>query len=970
MRLPPRLFTRRTSSIPRNLQNTSQYFKCPGNAKNGGGGGGNIAVLIDAENIQNPNMKSLMTEVAKHGKASVRRIYGDWTNLRMSTWKKSVLLHSLVPIQQFAHTSGKNSSNGAMMVDAMDLLYTGCFSHFALVTSDSDFTRLASRIREQGVTVLGFGNKHNTHWSFITACDEFAYLNTSSAQSEKKKEEATVYSKALLGDAGTAITTVTEPIITPAALDTLRIAITNSHPYPGEGSYVDLGAVGFYLLALSPGLTPYNWYGYSRLRDFALASGIVESKTVGSLTLVRLTEKRRDTITPSVITTEPPKPVPPPPPIEENPAITDVKQLGPAALESIRRAIIHLDPRNKEDPCVELPVLGRYLQTKLSPPVHFQDYGYPSLRQFVRGLGIVELERMNGLTFVRLKDMHKTITTTTKPLTPRPTSPFEETPPLKLKPIDQAALEAIRLAITKNLRGDEDSFVSLDRVSNDHLTRLSPNLHYRNYGYSRMSDFLEASGIVELRIEATTAWIRLKDRPSNALTTTTTTATEPPTLQLTSPFEKENPTPTTPGFKSLDQAAVESIRTTITKTLQDGEEDSFITLARFSRHYKAEQPDLHYRNYGFCRLSEFLLASGIVELKTEDTTTSVRLKNRRGRDTPITTATEDSPLVPIPFDAAALEAIRRAIFASPPYKGGSFVKISDVKNWLLEQSPDLTPGNYGYVRLRDFILASGIVEMHEMRSAVLVRLWDRCELGTTAKREKERKMRLMMMKDERGSKNGKPLTVKDGSRDYGLLRPLVVARDDRHRRETKLESEDARGHETLLATKDGHGHEHMTSLALVSLGDVHEHEMVLAKKDDHGTLPVLVSSGDSKGHEHETPLALKDERKNGQMTSSVLVSPKHYHGHEHEHEQQGIGMPLTLDYGPEPEPETSLATKDEHKPGVENGLETSSPSTDEPEPELESSLAPETEPEPEPEGKPETTPLASLARSFFFSESR
>jgi hypothetical protein len=169
-----------------------------------------------------------------------------------------------------------------------------------------------------------------------------------------------------------------------------------------------------------------------------------------------------------------------------------------------------------------------------------------------------------------------------------------------------------------------------------------------------------------------------------------------------------------------------------------------------------------------------------------------------------------------------------------------------------------------------------------------------------------------------------------------------------------LESEDARGHETLLATKDGHGHEHMTSLALVSLGDVHEHEMVLAKKDDHGTLPVLVSSGDSKGHEHETPLALKDERKNGQMTSSVVVSPKHYHGHEHEHEQQGIGMPLTLDYGPEPEPETSLATKDEHKPGVENGLETSSPSTD----------------EPEPEGKPETTPLASLARSFFFSESR
>jgi hypothetical protein len=118
-----------------------------------------------------------MTEVTKDGTADVRRIYGDWTNPSMKIWRDGILRHAVVPIQQFAYAGGKNSSDGAMMVDAMDLLYSDRFSRFCLVTSDSDFTRLATRIREQGLSVHGFGNKHVTHHALVAAYNKFSYLS-------------------------------------------------------------------------------------------------------------------------------------------------------------------------------------------------------------------------------------------------------------------------------------------------------------------------------------------------------------------------------------------------------------------------------------------------------------------------------------------------------------------------------------------------------------------------------------------------------------------------------------------------------------------------------------------------------------------------------------------------------------------------------------------------------------------------
>ena len=133
-----------------------------------------LAVLIDADNAQASIIDGLLAEVAKFGIASVKRIYGDWTQPQLGSWKKILLEHSIVPVQQFGYTKGKNATDSALIIDAMDLLYTGRFDGFCLVSSDSDFTRLASRLREQGLLVYGFGER-KTPEPFVAACDKFVY---------------------------------------------------------------------------------------------------------------------------------------------------------------------------------------------------------------------------------------------------------------------------------------------------------------------------------------------------------------------------------------------------------------------------------------------------------------------------------------------------------------------------------------------------------------------------------------------------------------------------------------------------------------------------------------------------------------------------------------------------------------------------------------------------------------------------
>jgi len=133
-----------------------------------------LAVLIDADNAQPSIIEGLLAEVARFGTASVRRIYGDWTSTRLTSWKKTLLQYSIQPVQQFGYTQGKNATDSALIIDAMDLMYTRRFDGFCLVSSDSDFTRLAVRLREEGLVVYGFGEK-KTPEPFVQACDKFIY---------------------------------------------------------------------------------------------------------------------------------------------------------------------------------------------------------------------------------------------------------------------------------------------------------------------------------------------------------------------------------------------------------------------------------------------------------------------------------------------------------------------------------------------------------------------------------------------------------------------------------------------------------------------------------------------------------------------------------------------------------------------------------------------------------------------------
>ena len=146
----------------------------------------NLAVLIDGDNIPSAHVKEMMEEIAKYGNPTIKRIYGDWTSPHLSKWKNLLLENAITPIQQYAYTTGKNATDSAMIIDAMDILYSEKVSGFCLVSSDSDFTKLATRLREAGMQVIGIGEKKTPN-PFIVACDKFIYIEIIRNQTEKKE---------------------------------------------------------------------------------------------------------------------------------------------------------------------------------------------------------------------------------------------------------------------------------------------------------------------------------------------------------------------------------------------------------------------------------------------------------------------------------------------------------------------------------------------------------------------------------------------------------------------------------------------------------------------------------------------------------------------------------------------------------------------------------------------------------------
>ncbi len=241
-----------------------------------------LAVLIDADNASPSRSDALVAEIAKYGVASVKRIYGDWTTENLRGWKEAVNVHAIQPIQQFAYTVGKNATDSAMIIDAMDLLYTERFDGFCIVSSDSDFTRLASRLRESGVVVYGFGER-KTPQAFVTACDRFIYMDVLSTATDETQQPATQQRRSareLKGDA--------------ALVRHLRAGVEAASD---EEGWANLGAVGSVIAKQAPDFDPRNW-GYAKLADLVTTIGIFEvdrqpgGNGRGSVILLRDRRKR------------------------------------------------------------------------------------------------------------------------------------------------------------------------------------------------------------------------------------------------------------------------------------------------------------------------------------------------------------------------------------------------------------------------------------------------------------------------------------------------------------------------------------------------------------------------------------------------------------------------------------------------------------------------------------------------------
>ena len=228
-----------------------------------------LAVLIDADNAQPAIAEGLLAEVAKYGTAHVKRAYGDWTGTSLKGWKDQLLAQSIQPIQQFAYTSGKNSTDAAMVIDAMDLLYSDRLDGFCLVSSDSDFTRLAARIRESGLTVDGFGER-KTPKPFVAACDKFIYIENLS------------YTES----AGTSTDAVPKPAPRATAAQLQRDAALVSQlrhaveAASGDDGWAALAYVGQILTNRSPDFDSRTW-GYAKLSDLVTATKMFDMENRG-----------------------------------------------------------------------------------------------------------------------------------------------------------------------------------------------------------------------------------------------------------------------------------------------------------------------------------------------------------------------------------------------------------------------------------------------------------------------------------------------------------------------------------------------------------------------------------------------------------------------------------------------------------------------------------------------------------------
>jgi len=217
-----------------------------------------LAVLIDADNVPYANIQGMLEEISKYGTPTFKRIYADWTKPTVSGWKKVLLEHSITPVHQYSYTSGKNATDSSMIIDAMDILYTGRVDGFCIVSSDSDFTRLASRLREAGMKVFGLGEK-KTPISFISACDKFIYVEILNKTEDPVRSD---YPKEKSGKNPEKV----KEVETIGKIDSklVKLITESINDIAEEDGWVFLGDLGNLILKKQPDFDPRN-YGYKKL---------------------------------------------------------------------------------------------------------------------------------------------------------------------------------------------------------------------------------------------------------------------------------------------------------------------------------------------------------------------------------------------------------------------------------------------------------------------------------------------------------------------------------------------------------------------------------------------------------------------------------------------------------------------------------------------------------------------------------
>ena len=231
-----------------------------------------FAMLIDADNVPYSNIKGMLEEIAKYGTPTFKKIYADWTKPTVSGWKTVLLENAITPVQQYSYTTGKNATDSAMIIDAMDILYTGRVDGFVIVSSDSDFTRLAIRLREAGMKVFGIGEK-KTPVSFISACDKFIYIEILKEQA--KREEAAKPSIVISSKPKVIAKTATKELpkeipvqhkesISKIDSGLIKLISDSINAIADEGGWAFLGELGNLILKRQPDFDPRN-YGFTKL---------------------------------------------------------------------------------------------------------------------------------------------------------------------------------------------------------------------------------------------------------------------------------------------------------------------------------------------------------------------------------------------------------------------------------------------------------------------------------------------------------------------------------------------------------------------------------------------------------------------------------------------------------------------------------------------------------------------------------